>query len=40
MEVPHPWGEIVWTYAEDNIIEEKDYHKDIGLCMFGHTLFG
>ena len=33
-------GEIVCTYVEDNILEGDYYHKDIGLCRFGHTLFG
>ena len=37
--VPHlKEGNIVWTCVEDNILEEKDYQKDIGLRGFGYTL--
>ena len=32
-------GNIVLTCVEDNIIEEKEDYKDIGLCGFHYKLF-
>ena len=40
MSVPHPKrGAFVWTCVKDNIIDEKDDYKDIGLRGFGYKLF-
>ena len=33
---PHPkGGNIVWTYVEDNVIQEKKEYKAMGLRGFG-----
>ena len=40
VEVTHPKGErIVWTCVEDNIIQEQEYNREIGLSGFNFTLF-
>ena len=40
MSVPHPKGRnIVWTYVKDNIIEEKEDYKSIGIRGFDYNLF-
>ena len=40
MSVPHQKGErVVWTCVKDNIINEKEYYKAIGLCGFDYKLF-
>ena len=40
MLVPHPkGGEIVWNCVKDYVIDEKEDHKDIGLCGFDYKLF-
>ena len=40
MEVPHlRWGKIVWTCVEDDIIEDKEDKRELGLCGFDITLF-
>ena len=33
-------GGIVWTCVKDNIIDEKEDYKDIGLCGFYYKLLG
>ena len=35
---PRGGGEIVWACAEDNLIEEKEDNKEIGLQRFNYTL--
>ena len=38
--VPHPeGGKSFWTCVKDNITEEKDQYKAIGLHGFGYKLF-
>ena len=38
--VPHPkWGNIFCTCVKDNIIEEKEHYKAIGLRDFYYKLF-
>ena len=32
-------GDIFWTCVKDDIIEEKDDYKAIGLCSFDSGLF-
>ena len=32
-------GRIIFTCVKDNIIEEKNQYKAIGLCGFGYKLF-
>ena len=40
VEVPHPkGGKIIWTCVDDNIIEEKEENREIGLIGFNYTLF-
>ena len=40
MSVSHPkGGNIVWTCVEDNIIEEKEDYKYIGLHGFDYRSF-
>ena len=40
MSVPHSKGGIiVWTCVKDNIIDEKEGYKDIGLRGFDYKLF-
>ena len=40
MSIPHPkGGGIVWTCVKDNIIEEKEDYKAIGLRGFYYKLF-
>ena len=40
MSIPHPkGGAIVWTCVKDNIVDEKEDYKDIGLRGFDYTLF-
>ena len=31
-------GDIVWACVKDNIINEKEQYKDIGLCGFDYYL--
>ena len=39
MSVPHLKAvNIVWTFVNNNIIDENDQYKDIGLCEFGYKL--
>ena len=38
--VPHPnGGAIIWTCVKDNIIDEKEEYKDIGLRGFDYKSF-
>ena len=40
VEVTHPKGEkTIWTCVEDNVIEEMEDHKEIGLRGFYFNLF-
>ena len=40
MSVPHPkGGGNIWTRVKDNIIDEKDNCKDIGLRGFDYKSF-
>ena len=40
MSIPHPKGKnIVWTCVKDNIINEKEEYKAIGLRGFDYRLF-
>ena len=40
MAVPHPKGSnIVWNCVKDNITEEKEDYKAIGICGFDNKLF-
>ena len=40
MSVPHPkGGDIVWTFLNNHIIDEKEKYKDIGLRGFDYKLF-
>ena len=32
-------GETFWTCTMDNIIEEKEYYRSIGICGFDYKLF-
>ena len=40
MEVPHPKGaKIDWYRVDDNVIQENEENKEMGICVFDYKLF-